>query len=76
MADCGRQRWSWGQNREGGHSASALTAETAADLTSKGGVLARAESVGKTAKDLAVPLSAGDTFAVSEFSAVFTIRPQ
>jgi hypothetical protein len=62
----------WGQNREGGRSTSALTAETAADLAPNDTLFARGEIVGKTATELVLPLPEDQTFTVTKLQIGYT----
>jgi hypothetical protein len=62
----------WGRNSEGGFATSAFLAETAADLTRRDTLFARAEVVGKSATDLALPGSGDQTFAVSTLAVGYT----
>jgi hypothetical protein len=73
----------WGWNREGhdepasvvhgqAGATSAFVAETAADFTRDDSLFARGEIVGKTAGDLALPISGEETFTVSKLQAGYT----
>lgn len=72
----------WGRNREAGHapsaghsdveSTSAFTAETAADVTTRDTVFARADVVGKTASELVLPVTGDEVFTVSKFQMGYT----
>ena len=57
---------------EGAHTTSALTVETAADLTAADTVFGRAEIAGKTAADLALPADAEQVFTVGKLQAGYT----
>ena len=66
----GSQLWAttvaWGRNCETQVCTSAFLAETAVDLSMRDRWFGRAEVVGKTAQDLALPLSASDVFTVGK----------
>lgn len=72
----------WGQNREpdepvshgagDAHTTSALTVETAADLTAEDTLFGRAELAGKTPSELSVPVGTQRIFAIGKLQGGYT----